>query len=64
MLIDLKPKGTDGARVERLLEMCYITVNKNTCAGDKSAMTPGGLRLGEQCLVLVRCALLFRSVML
>ncbi|GFO22917.1 serine hydroxymethyltransferase [Plakobranchus ocellatus] len=49
-LIDLKPKGTDGARVERVLELCYITVNKNTCAGDKSAMTPGGLRLGAPAL--------------
>ncbi|KAI8767300.1 serine hydroxymethyltransferase mitochondrial [Biomphalaria glabrata] len=50
VLVDLKPKGTDGARVERVLELCYITVNKNTCAGDKSAMTPGGLRLGAPAL--------------
>ncbi|KAJ8306820.1 hypothetical protein KUTeg_014904, partial [Tegillarca granosa] len=41
VLVDLRPKGTDGARVERILELCDITVNKNTCAGDKSAMTPG-----------------------
>ncbi|XP_005098438.1 serine hydroxymethyltransferase, mitochondrial [Aplysia californica] len=50
VLIDLKPKGTDGARVERVLELCFITVNKNTCAGDKSAMIPGGLRLGAPAL--------------
>ncbi|XP_046337403.2 serine hydroxymethyltransferase, mitochondrial-like [Haliotis rufescens] len=50
VLVDLRPKGTDGARIERVLEMCYITVNKNTCAGDKSAMTPGGLRLGAPAL--------------
>nr|KAG5701550.1 hypothetical protein BaRGS_024800 [Batillaria attramentaria] len=50
VLVDLKPHGTDGARVERVLELCYITVNKNTCAGDKSAMTPGGLRLGAPAL--------------
>lgn len=50
VLVDLKPQGTDGARVERVLELCYITVNKNTCAGDKSAMTPGGLRLGAPAL--------------
>ncbi|XP_059150336.1 serine hydroxymethyltransferase, mitochondrial-like [Physella acuta] len=50
VLVDLRPKGTDGARVERVLELCYITVNKNTCAGDKSAMTPGGLRLGAPAL--------------
>ncbi|KAL8602610.1 Serine hydroxymethyltransferase 2 [Nucella lapillus] len=50
VLVDLKPHGTDGARVENVLDLCYITVNKNTCAGDKSAMTPGGLRLGSPAL--------------
>ncbi|XP_035825669.1 serine hydroxymethyltransferase, mitochondrial [Aplysia californica] len=50
VLIDLRPKGTDGARVERVLELCYITVNKNTCAGDRSAVVPGGLRLGAPAL--------------
>ncbi|ESO83561.1 hypothetical protein LOTGIDRAFT_236570 [Lottia gigantea] len=50
VLVDLRPKGTDGARIERILELCNITVNKNTCAGDKSAMTPGGLRLGAPAL--------------
>uniref|UniRef100_A0A0B7A351 Serine hydroxymethyltransferase n=1 Tax=Arion vulgaris TaxID=1028688 RepID=A0A0B7A351_9EUPU len=50
ILVDLRPQGTDGARVERVLELSYITVNKNTCAGDKSAMTPGGLRLGVPAL--------------
>lgn len=47
MLVDLRPKGTDGSRVDRVLELVEISVNKNTCAGDKSAVTPGGLRLGE-----------------
>ena len=46
MLCDLRPKGLDGARTERVCELCYITVNKNTCPGDKSALFPGGLRLG------------------
>jgi len=27
-----------------------ISLNKNTCPGDKSAMTPGGLRLGAPAL--------------
>lgn len=38
----------DGARAERVLELVSITANKNTCPGDKSALTPGGLRLGTQ----------------
>jgi glycine hydroxymethyltransferase len=46
-LIDLKPQGVDGARVERVLELCNMHANKNTVPGDKSAMTPGGLRVGE-----------------
>ncbi|KAJ1881066.1 Serine hydroxymethyltransferase, cytosolic [Coemansia sp. RSA 1722] len=39
-------KGIDGARVERVLEMAKIAANKNTVPGDRSAMVPGGLRLG------------------
>ncbi|KAJ1967148.1 Serine hydroxymethyltransferase, cytosolic, partial [Dimargaris verticillata] len=46
ILIDLKPKGTDGARLERVLEMANISANKNTVPGDKSALIPGGLRVG------------------
>ena len=43
--MDLRPK-TDGARAERIMELCSITANKNTCPGDKSALNPSGLRLG------------------
>ncbi len=46
LLIDLKPNGVDGARVERVLELCGIAANKNTVPGDKSALVPGGLRIG------------------
>lgn len=50
ILLDLRPKSIDGARVELVCEHCAITVNKNTCPGDKSAVTPGGLRLGAPAL--------------
>lgn len=46
VLIDLKDKGVDGARVERVLELVGVASNKNTVPGDKSAMKPGGLRMG------------------
>lgn len=46
LLIDMKPKGIDGARVERILELANIAANKNTVPGDKSALIPGGLRVG------------------
>ena len=46
VLIDLKDRGIDGARVERVLELVGVASNKNTVPGDKSAMKPGGLRMG------------------
>lgn len=47
VLVDLKPKHIDGARVERVLELANVVTNKNTVPGDKSALKPGGLRLGS-----------------
>jgi glycine hydroxymethyltransferase len=47
VLVDLKDKGVDGARVERVLELVGVASNKNTVPGDKSAMKPGGLRMGS-----------------
>lgn len=46
LLVNLREKGIDGARVERTLEHANITTNKNTVPGDTSALTPFGLRLG------------------
>ena len=46
VLVDLKDRSIDGARVERVLELCGVAANKNTVPGDKSAMKPGGLRMG------------------
>lgn len=55
VLVDLRPQGMDGARAERVLELASITANKNTCPGDKSALTPGGLRLGMWHGALFHC---------
>ncbi|KAK8076529.1 serine hydroxymethyltransferase mitochondrial [Apiospora phragmitis] len=46
VLVDLKPQEIDGARVERVLELVGVASNKNTVPGDKSALMPGGLRMG------------------
>ncbi|PKS07430.1 hypothetical protein jhhlp_006033 [Lomentospora prolificans] len=46
VLVDLKPHGIDGSRVERVLELVGIAANKNTVPGDKSALIPGGIRMG------------------
>ncbi|KAK4401211.1 Serine hydroxymethyltransferase 3, chloroplastic [Sesamum angolense] len=40
-------KGIDGARVEKILDMASITLNKNSVPGDKSALVPGGIRIGS-----------------
>jgi glycine hydroxymethyltransferase len=36
--------------VERVLELAHIALNKNTVPGDKSAMVPGGIRMGSPAL--------------
>lgn len=46
VLIDLRSKGIDGARAERVLEVINVICNKNTTPADKSALVPGGIRLG------------------
>jgi glycine hydroxymethyltransferase len=39
-----------GSKVEKVLELAGITTNKNTIAGDTSALNPGGVRLGTPAL--------------
>jgi len=51
VLVDMKSsRKIDGARVERVLEMACIATNKNTIPGDKSALIPGGIRMGTPAL--------------
>lgn len=50
ILVDLKPAGIDGARVQSVLDLVHITLNKNSVPGDKSAMVPGGIRIGSPAL--------------
>jgi len=50
LLVDLRPSGIDGARVESVLEMASVALNKNTVPGDKSAFIPGGIRVGTPAL--------------
>lgn len=46
VLVDLRSKSLDGARVEAVLEQVNIACNKNSIPGDKSALTPCGIRIG------------------
>jgi glycine hydroxymethyltransferase len=55
VLWNLRPHGITGARVDKTLEAVSITANKNAIVGDKSALNPGGIRLGT-------CALTSRGL--
>ncbi|KAJ5513994.1 Pyridoxal phosphate-dependent transferase major region subdomain 2 [Penicillium fimorum] len=46
VLVDLRAHSLDGARVEAVLEQINIACNKNSIPGDKSALTPCGIRIG------------------
>lgn len=46
VLLDLRQHSLDGARVEAVLENINIACNKNSIPGDKSALTPCGIRIG------------------
>lgn len=50
ILVDLKPNGINGAWLQTMLDEVSITLNKNSVPGDKSAMTPGGIRIGTPAL--------------
>lgn len=50
MLWNLRPHGVTGSKLERLLDEAFITTNKNTIVGDKSAQAPHGIRLGTPAL--------------
>merc|ERR1719240_2405230 len=46
LLMDLTKKGVNGNKTELICEKCSIVCNKNTVPGDKSALSPSGLRVG------------------
>ncbi|CAL9733625.1 serine hydroxymethyltransferase, cytosolic [Monosporozyma servazzii] len=47
VLVSLREKGVDGARVEYICDQINIALNKNSIPGDKSALVPGGVRIGS-----------------
>lgn len=50
VLWDLRPLGFSGSKAQLLFDCCSITLNKNAVHGDKSAMNPGGVRIGTPAL--------------
>jgi glycine hydroxymethyltransferase len=52
---DLRPHGLTGSKVEKVMDALHITINKNSIVGDKSAATPGGIRLGTPAMTTRGC---------
>ena len=50
VLWDLRPQGVTGAKFEKVCDAVSITLNKNSVYGDKSAISPGGARIGTPAL--------------
>jgi len=50
ILWDLRPVKVSGSKFESLCDYCSITLNKNSINGDRSAVTPGGVRVGTPAL--------------
>lgn len=46
VLWDLKPQKITGSKFEKVCDAVSITLNKNCVPGDKSAVAPGGVRIG------------------
>ena len=50
VLLNLNPLHITGSKIEKLCEKVDISINKNSVVGDKSALSPGGIRLGSPAL--------------
>lgn len=46
VLLNVRDLGLTGSKFEKMCDEVHITLNKNTILGDKSAITPGGVRIG------------------
>mmetsp|Transcript_4595 Transcript_4595/g.6992 ORF Transcript_4595/g.6992 Transcript_4595/m.6992 type:complete len:264 (-) Transcript_4595:83-874(-) len=47
VLMSCIDKGITGSKLEKACDAAHITLNKNTIIGDKSAVAPGGVRIGS-----------------
>jgi len=55
VLWDLRPHGLTGSKVEKVCELCGITLNRNAVHGDASALSPGGVRIGAPAMTTRGC---------
>merc|ERR1711939_1270477 len=55
ILLDLRPHGLTGSKVERACEAASISLNRNAVHGDASALSPGGVRIGSPAMTTRGC---------
>merc|ERR1711972_656551 len=55
VLWDLRPHGLTGSKVEKVCEVCSISLNRNAVHGDASALSPGGVRIGTPAMTTRGC---------
>merc|ERR1712032_1124904 len=56
LLWDLRPHGLTGSKVEKVCEVCSISLNRNAVHGDASALAPGGVRIGAPAMTTRGCS--------
>merc|ERR1719506_520057 len=55
ILLDLRPHGLTGSKVEKVCELAEISLNRNAVHGDVSALSPGGVRIGSPAMTTRGC---------
>merc|ERR1719251_831992 len=55
VLWDLRPHGLTGSKVEKVCELCSISLNRNAVHGDASTLSPGGVRIGSPAMTTRGC---------
>merc|ERR1711963_194010 len=55
VLWDVRPHGLTGSKVEKVCEVCSISLNRNAVHGDASALSPGGVRIGAPAMTTRGC---------
>ena len=55
LLWDLRPFGLTGNKLEKVCDAVGISLNRNTLHGDKSALAPGGVRIGSPAMTTRGC---------
>merc|ERR1712178_36678 len=55
ILLDLRPHGLTGSKVEKVCDAASISLNRNCVHGDASALSPGGIRIGAPSMTTRGC---------